>query len=93
MGAATDCSEETTPISGTAYSGGETLALKVLKGVLKNNTSAGKAVHLLDITYLSQLRKDGHPSKYNGGMDCTHWCVAGAIDTWNLLLNAELLQI
>ncbi|KAK6141803.1 hypothetical protein DH2020_024453 [Rehmannia glutinosa] len=91
---ARDCSKETTPLNGTTYPGGVPLALKVLKEVLRSNTSPTKPVHLLDITNLSQLRKDGHPSKYNAfrGMDCTHWCVAGVPDTWNQLLYAELLQ-
>ncbi|KAG8388807.1 hypothetical protein BUALT_Bualt02G0163500 [Buddleja alternifolia] len=90
----TNCSNETTPLSGSIYPGGEPLASKVLKEVLTTNTSPSKPVHLLDITNLSQLRKDGHPSKYNGfhGMDCTHWCVAGVLDTWNHLLYVELLQ-
>jgi hypothetical protein len=55
------------------------------------------AVHLLDVTALSQLRKDGHPSVYGGhgehrAMDCTHWCLAGVPDTWNELLYAALLR-
>ncbi|KAL3651746.1 hypothetical protein CASFOL_004748 [Castilleja foliolosa] len=88
----TNCSNETEPLKGSTYPGGVPLAAQVLKQVLSSNIS--KAVHLLDITTLSQLRKDGHPSKYNGfrGMDCTHWCLAGVPDTWNQLLYAELLQ-
>lgn len=49
-----------------------------------------KPVTLLDITHLSQFRKDGHPSIYgeNGrsGMDCLHWCIAGVPDIWNEIL-------
>nr|XP_009799416.1 PREDICTED: protein trichome birefringence-like 42 [Nicotiana sylvestris] len=37
---------------------------------------------------------NGHPSTYGFGghrnIDCTHWCVAGVADTWNLLLGAVL---
>ncbi|XP_012835346.1 PREDICTED: protein trichome birefringence-like 38 [Erythranthe guttata] len=89
---ATNCSNETTPVNGTTYPGGAPSALTVLKQVLNTNTSPSKPVHLLDITLLSQLRKDGHPSKYNGfhGMDCTHWCLAGVPDTWNTILYSEL---
>ncbi|KAJ0682927.1 putative PC-Esterase [Helianthus annuus] len=58
---------------------------KVLSGITK-------PVSLLNITRLSQLRKDAHPSTFNiFGMDCTHWCVAGLPDTWNLLLYAGLV--
>ncbi|KAL0458969.1 UNVERIFIED_CONTAM: protein trichome birefringence-like 38 [Sesamum latifolium] len=91
---AKDCSRETAPLSGSTYPGGEPLAAAVVKQVLRSSISPSKPVRLLDITTLSQLRKDGHPSRYNGfaGMDCTHWCVAGVPDTWNQLLYAELLQ-
>ena len=55
-----------------------------------------KKVHLLDITRLSQLRKDAHPGAYaspgHHGMDCSHWCLPGVPDTWNELLYAELLR-
>lgn len=52
-----------------------------------------KPVHLLDITTLSQYRKDAHPSAYSGehgGNDCSHWCLPGLPDTWNELLYATL---
>ncbi|KAK4476643.1 hypothetical protein RD792_015803 [Penstemon davidsonii] len=86
---ATNCGMETTPFNGSTYPGGEPLALKVLKEVL---FSGAESVKLLDITFLSQLRKDGHPSKYNkfGGMDCTHWCLSGVPDTWNTILYAQI---
>ncbi|KAL0379832.1 UNVERIFIED_CONTAM: protein trichome birefringence-like 37 [Sesamum angustifolium] len=78
-------------MTGSSYPGGEPLASKIVKDVLNSNTTS---VHLLDITTLSQLRKDGHPGTHNGykGMDCTHWCVAGVPDTWNHLLYTQLLQ-
>lgn len=60
-----------------------------------------KDVQLLNITYLSQLRKDGHSSLYylgNGSgpsalsrQDCSHWCLPGVPDTWNELLYAFLI--
>ncbi|RDX60436.1 Protein trichome birefringence-like 38 [Mucuna pruriens] len=81
----TNCLKETEPINGSTYPSGLPQALYVVEDVLKIIT---KPVHLLNITTLSQLRKDAHPSAYNGfkGMDCTHWCVAGLPDTWNQLL-------
>ncbi|EEF49607.1 conserved hypothetical protein [Ricinus communis] len=87
----TNCSKETEPISGSSYSRGSPLALSVLEDVL---SSMKKPVHLLNITTLSQLRKDAHPSSHNGfrGMDCTHWCIAGLPDTWNDLLYTALLN-
>ncbi|GAU31580.1 hypothetical protein TSUD_54030 [Trifolium subterraneum] len=55
-----------------------------------------KPVNLLDITLLTQLRRDGHPSSYTGRgesyVDCSHWCLAGVPDTWNEMLYAALLE-
>lgn len=50
---------------------------------------------LLNITGLSAMRKDAHPSIYggkgeSGGADCSHWCLPGLPDTWNLLFNYML---
>ncbi|XVF14552.1 hypothetical protein REPUB_Repub09cG0071200 [Reevesia pubescens] len=87
------CREETHPMLSTDYPGGPHPAQVVLKKVLR---SVSKSVHLLDITALSQLRKDGHPAAfgYGGrrGTDCTHWCLPGVPDTWNELLFASLIQ-
>nr|GMC72701.1 protein trichome birefringence-like 43 [Ipomoea batatas] len=66
----------------------------VLEGVLKNMT---KLVYLLDITRLSQIRPDGHPSVYGVGghssPDCTHWCLPGVPDAWNQLLYSAITEI
>ncbi|XP_029122871.1 protein trichome birefringence-like 14 isoform X1 [Elaeis guineensis] len=55
----------------------------------------GTRVKLLDITALSQLRDEGHISKYTnkalaGVHDCLHWCLPGIPDTWNEILYAQL---
>ncbi|XP_074567398.1 protein trichome birefringence-like 38 [Curcuma longa] len=85
-----DCDKQTQPVSGSTYPGGPERAQSVVKSVL---SGVSKPVFLLDITLLSQLRKDGHPSAYSGdhgGMDCSHWCLAGVPDTWNQILYAAL---
>ncbi|KAK4372372.1 hypothetical protein RND71_007756 [Anisodus tanguticus] len=84
------CSNQTTPVVGSIYPGGLPLPAQIVKQVLKNMTNS---VYLLDITILSHLRKDGHPSNYNGygGIDCTHFCLSGVPDTWNQLFYASLL--
>ncbi|KAJ9537741.1 hypothetical protein OSB04_030474 [Centaurea solstitialis] len=88
-----NCLGQTEPILGSTYPGGIPAALTVLKNQLKY---IKKPVTLLDITNLSQLRKDGHPSKYGlgkgTGMDCSHWCLAGVPDTWNVLLYNFLAE-
>ncbi|CAM6093633.1 unnamed protein product [Calypogeia fissa] len=57
----------------------------------------GTRVNLLNITYLSQFREEGHISKYGIGkdsqhQDCLHWCLPGVPDVWNELLYANLLN-
>ncbi|KAG8053044.1 hypothetical protein GUJ93_ZPchr0001g30767 [Zizania palustris] len=86
------CMGETQPVNQTAagYPGGPIPQQAILRSVL---AGMQKPVYLLDFTYLSQLRKDAHPTKYNGGIfgeDCTHWCIAGLPDTWNVLFYAAL---
>jgi hypothetical protein len=50
---------------------------------------------LMDTTEAMILRADAHPSKYRGwtpekhftlSNDCVHWCLPGAVDTWNDML-------
>ncbi|XP_072979654.1 protein trichome birefringence-like 16 [Typha angustifolia] len=55
----------------------------------------GTGIKLLDITALSQLRDEGHISRYSikaaeGVQDCLHWCLPGIPDTWNEILAAQL---
>ncbi|KAJ6413709.1 hypothetical protein OIU84_006505 [Salix udensis] len=55
----------------------------------------GTNITLLDITALSDLRDEGHISRYSvkattGVNDCLHWCLPGIPDTWNELLSAQL---
>lgn len=87
------CSSQTLPIDGPKYPGGLPPESKIVKHVLGKMR---RTVSLLDITTLSQLRKDGHPSIYGfggkRGNDCSHWCLAGVPDTWNKLLYAMLVS-
>ncbi|CAI0420472.1 unnamed protein product [Linum tenue] len=45
-------------------------------------------VYLQDITSMSALRRDGHPSVYRKDIssDCSHWCLPGVPDIWNEML-------
>lgn len=85
-----NCFGQKQPVGGSVYPAGSPREDGVVKTVLSGMT---KPVYLLDIITLSQLRKDGHPSKYSGlhsGNDCSHWCLAGVPDTWNQLLYTAL---
>ncbi|KAL6507133.1 Protein trichome birefringence-like 16 [Orobanche hederae] len=82
--------DNTTPLSGG-------------KEVVKDDSSdpfaagavRGTDVRLLDITALSELRDEGHISRYSikatpGMQDCLHWCLPGVPDTWNEILFAQI---
>ncbi|GMH08403.1 hypothetical protein Nepgr_010243 [Nepenthes gracilis] len=61
-----------------------------------------KDLNVLNVTYLTAKRKDGHASLYYLGpetgpapvhrQDCSHWCLPGVPDAWNELLFALLLK-
>ncbi|KAG6637130.1 hypothetical protein CIPAW_11G158300 [Carya illinoinensis] len=86
---AKNCVGQKEPLFGSIYPGGLPPAVGVLKSELRKVT---KPVKLLDITNLSLLRKDGHPSLYGlARMDCSHWCLAGVPDTWNQILYNLIL--
>ncbi|KAH9317198.1 hypothetical protein KI387_018967, partial [Taxus chinensis] len=88
------CYNEREPVRIRGYRPPVPSQLIILKQVLKRTRFP---VVLLDITRLSEFRKDGHPSVYtsdlNAGQkkdpdrfaDCSHWCLPGVPDTWNEL--------
>jgi hypothetical protein len=97
-----NCYGETAPMSGTTYSAGTYPdQMRVVDTVLREMQSP---TYLLDITMLSELRKDGHPSIYSGDLspeqranparsaDCSHWCLPGLPDTWNQLFYTTLFS-
>ncbi|XVF55791.1 hypothetical protein PTKIN_Ptkin06aG0065200 [Pterospermum kingtungense] len=68
--------------------------------VIKQMKYGNWKVQLLNITYLTEFRRDGHPSRHrepgtpsNAPQDCSHWCLPGIPDTWNELLYAHLLSM
>ncbi|KAH6766156.1 Pmr5/Cas1p GDSL/SGNH-like acyl-esterase family protein [Perilla frutescens var. hirtella] len=94
------CYGETMPMMATSgYPGTYPDQMKVLQTVLG---SMNKPPFLLDITLLSAMRKDAHPSIYSGDLtpeqranpdhsaDCSHWCLPGLPDTWNQLFYTAL---
>ncbi|GFP96667.1 protein trichome birefringence-like 38 [Phtheirospermum japonicum] len=84
------CSGQQQPSAASASQANTPLEAQIVYDVLR---TIKKPVTLLDITAMSQLRIDAHPSVYGGagnGDDCSHWCLAGLPDTWNQLLYASL---
>ncbi|XP_056688818.1 protein trichome birefringence-like 37 [Spinacia oleracea] len=91
-GASKSCSGEAEPLSGSIYPAGSPPAADIVRRII---STMKKPAYLLDITTLSQLRKDAHPETYSGdhsGIDCNHWYLPGLPDTCNELLYAALLM-
>ncbi|XP_050250798.1 xylan O-acetyltransferase 1 isoform X2 [Quercus robur] len=101
------CAKETTPIlnMSTPLEVGTDRRLFV---IASNVTKSMKVpVHFINITTLSELRKDAHTSVYTirqGKMltpeqkadpatyaDCIHWCLPGLPDTWNEFLYTRII--
>ncbi|XP_004303340.1 PREDICTED: protein trichome birefringence-like [Fragaria vesca subsp. vesca] len=93
------CDSETLPIFNETYLRPYPPKMLVLEKVLKNMKHH---ITYLNITRLTDFRKDGHPSIYRKQhlspeerkspiQDCSHWCLPGVPDAWNEVLYAELL--
>lgn len=60
----------------------------------------GSSFQLLNVSYLSEFRRDAHPAIWLGqknahviwGQDCMHWCLPGLPDTWISILSAMVLE-
>uniref|UniRef100_A0A2P2LXH0 Protein trichome birefringence-like 35 n=2 Tax=Rhizophora mucronata TaxID=61149 RepID=A0A2P2LXH0_RHIMU len=95
-----NCYNEKFPIDWEGYwgSGSNLPTMSVVERIL---SSLGSKVSVLNITQLSEYRKDGHPSIYRKFWetlspeqlsnpktysDCIHWCLPGVPDVWNELL-------
>uniref|UniRef100_A0A5B6Z9L3 Uncharacterized protein n=1 Tax=Davidia involucrata TaxID=16924 RepID=A0A5B6Z9L3_DAVIN len=95
------CDNEIEPIKNKTYLSQYPQKMTLLESVLK-----GMKTHVsyLNVTTLTDYRKDGHPSIYRKQnlseeerrlplkfQDCSHWCLPGVPDAWNELLYAEIL--
>uniref|UniRef100_J3LZF7 Uncharacterized protein n=1 Tax=Oryza brachyantha TaxID=4533 RepID=J3LZF7_ORYBR len=97
------CHRETEPISNQTHLAEYPEKMRVLEQVLRQMRTP---VIYLNVSAMTDYRKDGHPSVYRPGrneteeermaaaaaQDCSHWCLPGVPDTWNELLYASLLQ-
>lgn len=101
-----NCFNETHPTERSYWGRGSSLDIM---GTLQDVISQLKVnVRVLNITQLSEFRKDGHTSVFGerkgklltreqrsdskNFADCIHWCLPGVPDTWNEILYAILLQ-
>ncbi|KAG0464586.1 hypothetical protein HPP92_018750 [Vanilla planifolia] len=95
------CDKETEPIKNEKYLLSYPPLMRVLEMVLNNMKTP---VSFLNITRMTDFRKDAHPSIYRKQsmtdeerraperfQDCSHWCLPGVPDSWNELLYAQIL--
>lgn len=103
-----NCYGETDPIWDEGYWGKATergLMQKAEEAIMELETR-GLRIQYINITQLSDKRKDGHPSIYrkrwkkttkeelsnpSSYSDCVHWCLPGVPDVWNELLYAYIM--
>ncbi|XP_021908719.1 protein trichome birefringence-like 34 [Carica papaya] len=103
-----NCYGETKPIEeeGHKGSGSDPKMMEIVKRVRDDlRRRSGINVKMINITQLSEYRKEGHPSIYRkqwealtedqladptSYSDCIHWCLPGVPDVWNQLLYAYL---
>ncbi|KAM0932836.1 putative PMR5 domain, PC-Esterase, protein trichome birefringence-like 2 [Dioscorea sansibarensis] len=96
------CHKETEPIFNGTYLTKYPGKMRVLEQVLNQMETP---VIYLNVSRLTDYRKDGHPSIYRQEyktpeelltaettQDCSHWCLPGIPDTWNELLYVSLLN-
>ncbi|KAL5206464.1 hypothetical protein ABZP36_034673 [Zizania latifolia] len=102
------CLNETEPIQREGYKGATTdySMMDEAKQIFAALEPKGIRVQILNITQLSDYRKDAHPTVFrrqfvpltkqqvanpSSYADCTHWCLPGVPDVWNQFLYAYLL--
>ncbi|XP_042442079.1 protein trichome birefringence-like 5 [Zingiber officinale] len=94
------CKGEREPVKTGALLDSYPLKMKIVEDVIKR---MHVPVVLLNVTKLTNYRKDGHPSVYGKKViegektskrrqDCSHWCLPGIPDAWNELIYATLVQ-
>nr|XP_043635338.1 protein trichome birefringence-like 34 [Erigeron canadensis] len=79
--------------------------LSIFESSLSKLKAKGVNLHIINVTQLTQYRKDGHITVYKKywrpltelqrkrpelASDCSHWCLPGVPDIWNELLLALL---
>ncbi|OIT31757.1 PREDICTED: protein trichome birefringence-like 34 [Nicotiana attenuata] len=109
MGIGENCYNETEPISRKQHWGSENdvKMMKIAEEAVNGLQKRGLDIQYLNITQLSDYRKDAHPSIYKRNWvaltkeellnprsyaDCVHWCLPGVPDIWNQILYAYIME-
>lgn len=93
------CNGETEPVIQGAIIDSYPQKMTIVEETIKETQVP---VVLLNVTRLTNYRKDGHPSVYGKNVtrlkkvstrrqDCSHWCLPGVPDAWNELIYATLV--
>ncbi|OIW10584.1 hypothetical protein TanjilG_15956 [Lupinus angustifolius] len=96
------CNKETEPIFNGTHLRKYPSKMRALDNIIPKMKTP---VIYMNISRLTDYRKDGHPSIYRMEyktaeerasaelhQDCSHWCLPGVPDTWNELFYASLLK-
>ncbi|XP_068642475.1 protein trichome birefringence-like 34 isoform X2 [Aristolochia californica] len=109
MGSDRNCYNETEPIEKEGHwgRGSDTKMMQAVEGAIEELKGRGLNVQIVNITQLSEYRKDGHPSIHrkqwealtekqiadpSSYADCIHWCLPGVPDAWNQILYSYILS-
>lgn len=105
-----NCYKETEPISEEGYRGSLTDVgmMQIAEAAIGELKSRGLQMEYINITRLSDYRKDAHPSIHKrqwkpltqerlrnpkSYADCVHWCLPGVPDVWNQILYVYLMKL
>lgn len=91
------CNGETEPITSGSFLDDYPNKMRIVEDVIREMQFP---VILLNVTGLTNFRKDAHPSIYGNvptegrsrKQDCSHWCLPGVPDAWNELIYASLVM-
>ncbi|XP_022880933.1 protein trichome birefringence-like 34 isoform X1 [Olea europaea var. sylvestris] len=109
MDTSRNCYNETEPIFDEGYWGSTTDRgmMQIVESAIYELETRGLKVDYLNITQLSDYRKDAHPSihrryyvplteeqlaKPESRSDCVHWCLPGVPDIWNVILYSYIMR-
>ncbi|XP_057723092.1 protein trichome birefringence-like 5 [Arachis stenosperma] len=93
------CNGEIEPVLSGSILDNYPLKMKIVEEAIKGMKFP---VTLLNVTRMTNFRKDGHPSVYGRNVtglkrvstrrqDCSHWCLPGVPDAWNELIYTNLV--
>ncbi|KAG8386521.1 hypothetical protein BUALT_Bualt03G0157100 [Buddleja alternifolia] len=104
-----NCYNQTEPILDWSYWGFSTDSkmMRIVESAIRKLGTRGIKVEYMNITQMSDYRRDGHPSIYKkfyhtiteeqlkdprSYSDCIHWCLPGVPDVWNQIIYAYIMK-